>query len=299
MLQVLGRLHPLLVHFPIALLLAALAAEWRAARAGKRAGPSEAGMFCLLLGALGASAAALSGWLFAEHDPPGAPVLLFRHRWAGVGAAAGAALTLLSAWRWKRGAPLARPTRAGLLLTAALTGAAGHLGGEMVYGEGFGLAPLRSKRSADPAPLAPASMIEVAERTDAGGTRAAPEPESGLAPAEPPVDYLGEVRPLLARHCFECHGEGKRPKGRLKLSDMGSVFAREADEPALVPGDPEASLVYRRIVLPPEDEDVMPPEGPMLSDAERELVRRWILAGAPWSEPPAETASEDPGAEPR
>lgn len=289
MLQVLGRLHPLLVHFPIALLLAALAAQGLAARVGRRDGPSEAAFFCLVLGTLGAVAAALSGWLFAEHDSPGGPDLLFRHRWSGVAAAAGAVLTSLSAWRWKRGAALARPTGAGLVLTAVLTGLTGHFGGEMVYGEGFTLEPLRG----EPRPETPETAVEASLSGDAAPNT--PEPESGLTPADPPVDYLAEIRPLLERHCFECHGDKKRPKGRLKLSDMGSVFAREADEPALVPGDPEASLVYRRITLPPEDEDVMPPESPWLTAAEIDLVRRWILEGAPWSEPPAGT----PDAEPR
>lgn len=290
MLQVLGRLHPLLVHFPIALLLAALAAQGLAARAGRRDGPSEAAFFCLVLGTLGAVASALSGWLFAEHDPPGGPDLLFRHRWSGVGAAAGAVLTTLAAWRWKRGAALARPTWIGLLSTAALTGLTGHLGGAMVYGEGFALEPLRGEGGA-PRSESAAEASLVGDPVPANS----PEPESGLTPADPPVDYLAEIRPLLERHCFECHGDKKRPKGKLKLSDMGSVFTREADEPALVPGDPDGSLVYRRITLPPEDEDVMPPESPWMTAAEIDLVRRWILEGAPWREPLAGT----PDAEPR
>src|SRR5688572_4499914 len=103
MLQALGRLHPLLVHFPIALLLAALVAELRRPRATgpSEAGPSEAGGYCLALGTLGALLAALTGWLFAAHDPPGMPGMLFWHRWTGVATAAAALLTLVSAWRWR------------------------------------------------------------------------------------------------------------------------------------------------------------------------------------------------------
>src|SRR5262245_5025730 len=132
MLQTLGRLHPFLVHFPIALLLAALGTELVRRRA---AGPSAAGFTCLALGTLGAVAAALSGWLFAAHDPPGAPTLLERHRWVGVAAAVGAATTLVSAWRWRASADprFAAPTRAGLVLTGLLVLATGALGGDMVY----------------------------------------------------------------------------------------------------------------------------------------------------------------------
>ena len=154
MLQVLGRLHPVFVHFPIALLLAALVAELvRRRRVEIHDGPSEAGFFCLVLGTAGALVAAASGWLFAEHDPPGMSELLLRHRWSGTGAAVAALVTCFSAWRWRRtaNAELARPTRVGLALTALLVALSGHLGGTLVYGEGFTLEPLRETPN-EPAP---------------------------------------------------------------------------------------------------------------------------------------------------
>jgi hypothetical protein len=63
------------VHFPIALLLAALVAEFVAAARSSVTGdgPSATGFFCLALGNRGALAAAASGWLFAAHDPPACP----------------------------------------------------------------------------------------------------------------------------------------------------------------------------------------------------------------------------------
>ncbi len=276
MLQVLGRLHPVLVHFPIALLLAALVAELLRPR---RAGPSEAGWFCLVLGTFGALAAALTGWLFAAHDTPGLPELLERHRWSGIGAAASATVTLVSAWRWRKSGAeaLARPTRAGLWLTALLTGLSGHLGGSMVYGEGFALEPLRGSE-----PVAP--LDETLEPP-------ASEPVADTVSSAERLDFLVDVRPVLERRCFECHGDKKRPKGDLKLTDMAQVMARAADEAALVPGDPEASLLYRRIVLPAEHEDVMPPEEPLPAE-EIALLRRWIAEGARWSVPPPAAGSD-------
>lgn len=284
MLQVLGRLHPVLVHFPIALLLAALAAELLRPR---KDGPSEAGFFCLALGVLGAWAAAASGWLFAAHDAPGAPELLERHRWSGIGATVAASVTWLSAWRWRRGgaAALARPTRVGLVLTAILAGLSGHLGGEMVYGEGFALEPLRrtprapepptdGARDAPPVPTAAADSVG----DSATASVAPPVPTRG-------VDFLVDVRPILERRCFECHGDRKRPKGDLRLTDMAAVLARDPSVAALVPGDPAASLLFQRITLPVEHEDVMPPEGGPLPSEEIETIRRWIAAGAPWEAP--------------
>jgi uncharacterized membrane protein len=281
MLQVLGRLHPLLVHFPIALLLAALGAELFQRR---KEGPSEAGFFCLALGTVGALAAASTGWLFAEHDPPGVHDLLFRHRWSGVGVAASAAVTLVSAWRWRRSgeARLARPTHLGLLLTAGLVAASAHLGGEMVYGEGFTLAPLRAREPALETRAPVPSLEEPSPDPSSSGEAevAAPPADPSPVPQGPaPVDYTAGIVPLFERRCYECHGDGKRPKGNLRLTDLASVLARDPSEAALVPGDPAASLLYQRITLPPDHEDVMPPEDGPLTPEEIELVRRWIAEG--------------------
>src|SRR5262245_58560173 len=277
MLQVIGRLHPALVHFPIALLLAALAAELLRPRPE---GPSAAGFFCLALGTLGALAAVLSGWLFAAHDPPGVPELLERHRWAGLGAAVAACATLVSAWRWRRSeAPeLARPTRIGLVLTALLVGFSGHLGGTMEYGEGFVLQPLR----------VPAAKLSRAVETSAVGDMASASGGKAGNPAATPLDFLTDVRPVLERRCFECHGERKRPKAGRKLGERAPAVARDQREAVIVPGDPDAILVYQRISLPPDDDDLMPPEHPLPS-TEIALIRRWIAEGAHWSSPAAET----------
>jgi len=279
MLQFLGRLHPALVHFPIALLLVAVLAELVRRRAD---GPSETAFFCLALGTLGALAAVLTGLLFAAHDPPGAHALLERHRWSGIGTAAAACATLVSAWRWRRtgAATLAAPTRLGLVLTAALVGLSGHLGGSMVYGEGFELEPLRARA---PARVQGASLGATGAGVPEGGA-ADPVASPGNPPAKP-VDFLTDVRPILERRCFECHGERKRPKGKLKLSDMASVLARDPSDAALVPGDPAASLIYQRITLPRDNEDAMPPEDGPLTPGEIDTIRRWIAEGAHWREP--------------
>jgi uncharacterized membrane protein len=277
MLQFLGRLHPLLVHFPIALLLAALLFELRRGRAS---GPSEAGFACLALGTLGAFAAALTGWLFAAHDPPGAPDLLLRHRWSGVGTAAASGAVLLSAWRWKksRSSAFALPTRLGLAFTALLTALSGTLGGAMVYGEGFLLEPLRAR---------PSELERGLETAMVAAGQAQAERDAEAAPrAAAPIDHSPEIRALFERRCTDCHGERKRPKGNLKLTDLAAVLAREPSEAVIVPGDPAASPLFQRITLPSDHEDVMPPEGEEpLSAEEIELVRRWIAEGARWSAP--------------
>ena len=162
----------------------------------------------------------------------------------------------------------------------------------MVYGEGFVLEPLRKAAGSEAPPPEERPAAEPADDPEPPPAEDAVTAVADPAPASPPpeeedgkVDYLTEVMPLFERTCFDCHGDKKRPKGRLKLSDMASVFARDSEEVAIVPGDPEASLVYVRITLPADHEDIMPPpDDEPLQPAEIALVRRWIEEGARWRE---------------
>lgn len=105
---------------------------------------------------------------------------------------------------------------------------------------------------------------------------------SGSAPGEPAkVDFIQQVQPILAKHCYACHGPDEA-EGGLSFTSEETAFA-EADsgEPAIVPGDVEASTLIARISSDDEFER-MPPEGDPLSKSEIELLRRWIEQGAGW-----------------
>ena len=74
------------------------------------------------------------------------------------------------------------------------------------------------------------------------------------------VDFNRDVRPILSRHCFKCHGpdDKQRQAGlRLDVRD-GAVAKLESGEPAIIAGKPEASELVRRISAADEVE-VMPP----------------------------------------
>jgi hypothetical protein len=100
------------------------------------------------------------------------------------------------------------------------------------------------------------------------------------------VDYRRTIQPLLAEHCFHCHGqdEGTR-KGGLRLDDREAALkGGKSDGPALVPGQPDKSALLTRILSHDADEIMPPPKEkkPILpSDAER--IRQWILEGAPYA----------------
>jgi hypothetical protein len=134
-----GRFHVLVIHFPIALLTAAALGEMWYAWRGVRV-PMPAVRFCVALGAAGAIAAALLGWLHADFGGFGAddPGTLGLHRWVGTAAALWAVpLVWLSEERDVRRGSRSNSFRIALWLGALLTGIAGHLGGILVHGSSF------------------------------------------------------------------------------------------------------------------------------------------------------------------
>jgi mono/diheme cytochrome c family protein len=136
-LEWIGRFHVLVIHFPIALLVAAALAEAWGMWVG-RAGMSPAVRYCVLLGAAGAVVAAALGWVRAPFSGyAGGSDLLFLHRWAGT-AAGVCALIAAGAVEYDVGKRhRTRLSRAALFGSAILVGLAGHLGGSLVYGTGY------------------------------------------------------------------------------------------------------------------------------------------------------------------
>jgi uncharacterized membrane protein len=136
LLQLLGKLHVLIIHFPIALLMAAAIAEswwmWKG-----RWGMSPVVRYCVLLGAVAAVVAAALGWVHASFGGFGSGQTLWLHRWLGTAAGASAIAAALACeldvLRSRRTALF----RGILFLSAALVGAAGHFGGMLVYGNDY------------------------------------------------------------------------------------------------------------------------------------------------------------------
>ncbi len=97
--------------------------------------------------------------------------------------------------------------------------------------------------------------------------------------AEPSLDFVKDVRPILQKHCFKCHGE-KEQKHRLRLdSTTGILRGGESGESLLTPGKPGESYLVKRITSQDEKE-VMPPDGAKLSTGEVAVLQAWIQSGA-------------------
>jgi hypothetical protein len=88
------------------------------------------------------------------------------------------------------------------------------------------------------------------------------------------------VRPVLAEHCFECHGPDVQENG-LRLDGRDAMLNGGERGPAMVPGDPSASRLVNAIRR--EGELKMPPENELPADAVDALTE-WIAMDAPWPE---------------
>src|SRR5579862_3177647 len=105
-----------------------------------------------------------------------------------------------------------------------------------------------------------------------------PAPKSSVAPGK--VVFSRDILPILSEKCFKCHGpDSTDRKANLRLDNAEGAFANRNGEFAVVPGKPDSSLVIHKINDP---DDPMPPpsSGKSLSQAEKDLIRRWIAEGA-------------------
>ena len=96
--------------------------------------------------------------------------------------------------------------------------------------------------------------------------------------ADEPVDYQEHIKPILAEHCFSCHG-ALRQKGGLRLD--ATIFLRKGGDSGPLYSDRESagSLLIERLTTEDAD-DRMPREGKPLAAGQIALLSKWIDQGA-------------------
>lgn len=99
------------------------------------------------------------------------------------------------------------------------------------------------------------------------------------------LSFNRDIRPILSENCYACHGpDAEAREAGLRLDVEAWAFKkREEGPPAIVRGKPGDSPIYKRITNPLKSE-IMPPHdtNKVLSQGEKELIRRWIEQGAKW-----------------
>ena len=97
------------------------------------------------------------------------------------------------------------------------------------------------------------------------------------------VDFSRQIRPILAKQCFSCHGPDKQESGVALHEFSKAISESDSGGKPIVPGDLKASEIIRRIAS--YDPEVrMPPEGTGLSKQQVELFKNWIQSGAEYRE---------------
>jgi len=102
------------------------------------------------------------------------------------------------------------------------------------------------------------------------------------APAAEKVDFNYDIRPLISSKCYQCHGpDEKARKAKLRLDMRDDAIKEHESGRTIVPGDPLASELMKRITTKDPDEVMPPPkEEHALTPKEVDLFRRWIAEGA-------------------
>jgi hypothetical protein len=105
------------------------------------------------------------------------------------------------------------------------------------------------------------------------------QPKAQIDPRKARV-FASVMQPILEEKCVDCHGS-RSQKGGLRLDTFAAVMRGGESGKAVVPGKADESDLVRRIMMPADHEDAMPPSGkPAMTAAEGQLVLWWIDGGA-------------------
>ena len=252
-----ARLHPAYVHAPIGILLFGFILTILKAFGWLKDGDNMINI-ALVAGSWGALQAIAAGsWLGQLSGYP--PDVLFLHKMLGYSVALLSAVLVYV--RFNAPKPALVYGGWGVLMLALVIGS--DQGGQMTHGEGF--------------------VTEYAPEI-ARNVLGHPDPMNERFELSTPTltsVYEGIIAPIFTQKCTSCHGED-RDRNRLRLHSPESISNHKGEEPLIVEGHPEESLLIERISLPEGHEDQMPPplNARPLSHADVELLIWWIAEGA-------------------
>src|SRR4051794_25834118 len=96
--------------------------------------------------------------------------------------------------------------------------------------------------------------------------------------AQTPASFSKDIQPILEASCWKCHGAGVQ-LSKLDLRTRESALAGGTHGPAITPGNPDGSRLYRMVAG--LDKPAMPIDG-KLPQEQIDKIRQWIQQGAAW-----------------
>lgn len=244
--QAFGRAHPLVLHFPIVLLLLAFIFEILIVSPQQKA-LINAADWILLAAALTSAIAALMGFFLSKEEGyEGTDITI--HKWMGI-------LCSLLSFIWFACRKAIRKKKVLTIITGTCISTilliTGHKGANITHGSDFLLSPVMSQ-----ATNAPTVFIEDA------------------------IIYPHVVKPILEAKCMGCHNNNKA-KGELVMETEPLLLKGGKNGKLWNLASPDMGLMMQRIHLPLKDEEHMPPAGkPQLTEEEARILYLWIKGGA-------------------
>jgi uncharacterized membrane protein len=253
-----GHFHPVLVHLPIGILLLAILFEFLS-RKEKYTSLTSAVELSWLLGGIAATFSCVTGYMLSlsgEYEGD----TLTQHQYLGISVAGVSFLAFYL--KKKKNTKIYTATVIATALGVMLTG---HLGGTLTHGSDY-LFNFKEKKVEKTTPFPKESGFR-------SSTVSAQNFETALA-------YQDVIQPILKEKCFACHNESKQ-KGKLRMDSPEFLLKGGENGSIFVNGKPDESEMIKRILLPLNHDDHMPPkEKPQITNKEFDLLKWWITQGA-------------------
>lgn len=248
--EFIGHFHPVLVHLPIGILLLTCILYW-IARRSETPGLLHAVSISLLIGLISAVFSCISGFLLSQIDDYDSLIVGW-HQWLGISA------TIIALMWYLLNRRSAKSVRQNILsvIVFLLIVITGHFGGSLTHGSDYLTSGLNGKSSEEASARKPIANVQEA------------------------AAYSQIIQPLLQEKCYSCHGAEKQ-KGKLRLDQAEFILKGGKNGEAIKAGSPEESELMKRLLLPREDDDHMPPkEKSQLTEQEVSIIHWWISSGA-------------------
>lgn len=260
--QLLARLHPVIVHLPIGFIILGILIFYidRNKKEYQKVIP-----LIFLLGGISATLACLTGYLLYQSDGFSYDSIKW-HLWFGI---ITALFCFLAYFRMReqpnKGILKKVSLSSFVIILFLLISYTGHLGGSITHGEDYLVEPL------------PNSIKKVL------GFETFEEKKILLTDKNWEEKQLYEdiIDPILNNKCVSCHNN-KKSKGDLKLNTIDNILIGGENGEIILANNPDKSELHRRLILPTDDDDRMPPKDKtQLTKEEIKLIETWIAIGNP------------------
>ncbi len=243
-----GKLHPLLVHLPIGFIILTIFLEFLSWTGNRRSAFTWVVQGSLILTILAGIGSIVTGIFLVESNPWAGSNLHLHRILAFV-----TVISFLVVFILKRFYPNYRRSVSTIvsILLLLLISITGHFGGTLTHGESY-------------LSLADEST-NIKEFSD--------------VPVDSIQVFTEFIKPVLEQKCQRCHNSSEMA-GNLDVSNYQSLIATGKSGKTIIASNSNASELFRRVTMSPDEKKFMPPSGDPLSYSEIRILKYWIESGA-------------------